>query len=107
MRRPNFEKSVLEFEPVRQKIRTITDQLAKQKLPSEEREFVNAVVRYFPSGEPSLPQSSARNLLHYLDQNLTPAEIDMMLLKTIERHRNAWSDVCTAFASLKVAVASQ
>lgn len=97
----------IEFEPVRQKIRTISGQLAKKKLQSEERQFVDAVVRYLPSGEPSLPRSSARTLLLYLDQDLTPAEIDMMLLKTIERHRNAWSDVCIAFASLKVTVASQ
>lgn len=95
-----------EFEPIRQKIRAFATGLASSQLPNEEKGFVDAVIRYFPSGEPSLPQSSATTVLGYLDQDLKPEDLDTLVSKTIQRHRNAWSDVTTAFAKLKIAVAS-
>ena len=97
----------VEFEPIRQKIGQMARGLAQKKLGPEEKKFVAAVMNYLPSGEPSLPQSAATTVLKYLEGEVTPEEIDMLLLKTLQRHRNAWSDVCTAFAALKVAVASE
>ena len=102
-----LQKNRLEFEPIRENIRVVARQLAKQNLPGEETEFVSAVLHYFPSGEPLLPHSSATTLLKFLGRDLTGNAIDMLLIKTIESHQRRWSDVCTAFASLKIAVASE
>jgi len=99
-----LRKRRLEFGPVRQKTRGVSDGLAAQELGDEEKDFVEAVVRYFPSGEPSLPQSSASAVLAYLDRDLKPEDIDLLISKTIQRHVAAWSDVCTSFGRLKVAV---
>lgn len=97
----------LEFEPVREKIRVIARQLAKQKLPDEESAFVRAVLEYFPSGEPLLPHSAATTLLKFLERDLAASAIDLLVMKTVESHKHRWSDVCTTFASLKIAVASE
>jgi hypothetical protein len=102
-----LRKNRLDFEPVRENIRVIAKQLAMRKLPNEETEFVKAVLQYFPSGEPLLPHSSASTLLEFLEQDLTGSAIDMLVLRTIESHKRRWSDVCTAFASLRIAVASE
>lgn len=102
-----LRKRRLEFEPVREKIRLVADQLARQKLSVEEAEFVNAVLQYFPSGEPSLPHSSATTLLNFLERDLTAEQIDMLVTRTIESHKRRWSDVCTTFASLRIVVASE
>ncbi len=100
-----LRKNRLEFEPVRQNIRIVARKLASRNLPSEETEFVKAMLRYFPSGEPSLPHSSATTLLEFLERDLTGVEINKLIINTIESHQRRWSDVSTAFASLRIAVA--
>jgi hypothetical protein len=102
-----LQKNRLEFEPIRENIRVVARQLAKRNLPGEETEFVSAVLQYFPSGEPLLPHSSATTLLKFLGRDLTGSAIDMLVIRTIESHKRRWSDVCTAFASLKIAVAGE
>lgn len=97
----------IQFEPVRQQLAMTAKELAKQKLKPDEKAFVDALLHYFPTGEPSIPQSSATAVLSYLDSNLTPAEIDLLIEKTLQRHRNAWSDVCDAYTRLEAAVAKE
>ncbi|HEV7572083.1 MAG TPA: hypothetical protein VGQ21_11350 [Thermoanaerobaculia bacterium] len=92
-----------EFEPVRQKVRALVSVLAKRELPPEERRFVDAVLRYFPSGDPALPQSAATTILKYLDR-AAPEDVDLLIDATIQRQRDAWSDVCTEYAALKIKI---
>lgn len=94
----------IEFEPVRQKVRALVATIAHRKLPVEERRFVDAVLRYFPSADPSLPQSAATTVLEYLER-AAPAELDLLIDATLQRHRNAWSDVCSEYAALRITIA--
>ncbi|PYQ26640.1 MAG: hypothetical protein DMF56_23815 [Acidobacteria bacterium] len=93
-----------EFEPVRRKLETLAQELKTHNLPVDERNFLEAVLRYLPSGETSLPQSSATAVLEYLD-TAAPEQIDLLLAQTIQQHLNRWSQVCTTFAKARVAVA--
>ena len=94
----------LEFEPVRQKVKAFANALATKDLPAEERRFIDAVLRYFPSGNTAVPHSAATTVLEYLDR-VAPEDLDLLLDATIQRHRNAWSDVCEEYAVLKVRIA--
>jgi hypothetical protein len=97
----------IQFEPVRQKLAVMGRELAHHKLKADEKAFVEALLRYFPTGEPSVPQSSATAVLSYLNSDLKPEQIDLLVEKTLQRHRNAWSDVCTTYAKLEAAVAKE
>jgi hypothetical protein len=93
-----------EFEPVRRKVEAIAIELASHSLPEEERRFVDAVMRYLPSGDPALPHSASTTLLQYLE-TAAPESIDRVIAATIQRHRNAWSEVCTEYAKVRLLVA--
>lgn len=97
-----LRKRRLEFEPVREKVRIIANQLEKTRLSKDENAFVQAVVRYLPSARLSLPHSAATSVIEYLNSDITPAQFDTMINRTMQAHRNAWSDVSEAYATLKI-----
>lgn len=93
-----------DFEPVRRKVQALVQALGEHQLPDEERKFVEAVIRYLPSADPAVPHSAATTLLEYLETVL-PEELDLLIDATLQRHRNAWSQVCTDYANLKIKIA--
>ena len=92
------------FAHIRTKVKTLVAQLEAEDWPPEERAFINTVARYFPNGEPAVPQSAATSVLRYLESDLEPAEIDLLIGETIQAHNNAWSDVTRAFGTLRIAI---
>jgi len=100
-------RSRLVLEPVRTKIRAVADQLLHVSLPPEEKDFVAAVLRYFPTGDPRLSRSHGLNLVTFLEQRPDPFSIDLQFETILNEIRNQWSSVCIAFGRLKVAIARE
>ncbi len=109
----------LMFEPVRTELGAIVKELKDINLSPEASEFVERVIDYFPTGYlESYTNESAYLLekLNYWSNNLTveqsnvesntiePNGMHAFLQVTISSHRNKWSEVCEAFARLKLKV---
>ena len=110
----------IQFEPIRFKLREFAKVLAEQKLQQEEKEFLNAVLQYFPIGTFKIHFSSSTHIVQKIEEYLDggPANssefddfdklyyLSKEVQRTIDRHKEAWSDVCVTFAKLKVKIAS-
>lgn len=96
----------LEFEPVRIKVRAFADTLRSEGLKAEEYLFIEAVIKYFPSGEWSWNRSISETILHALEWygDDSAFHIGRLLDETINDHKLKWSDVCESFAVLKLVV---
>ena len=99
-----IKKRRLEFEPVRSKVRTITKKLGKKTFPKEETKFIKSVLAYFPTADPKVLTSSASNILEYLDEHPNELQLAGVIGDTIHRHKESWSDVCEAYAELKIKI---
>ena len=72
--------------------------------PLEESEFIREVLTYFPSGDPSLPTTSCRTILEYLDRHADLPGMYTLIARTLDHHKRSWSDVCERFAVLQVKI---
>jgi len=102
-----------EFEPVRTKLRKLTAAMGNISLSNTERKFVDALIMYFPDGEPYFTTDS-EDLVNKLELVADPIRSDSFLEEVrldnvkryidwlVEKHRRGWSYVCETYAPLKV-----
>jgi len=111
-----------QFEPIRVRLRALSNELAANlsKFGPEARQFIQAVLKYFPQGNIDThiwPPSPSAVLLEILEQsrplkNNLAGDIRIYehARRTIEHnirsHEETWSELCIAFAKLRVAVAT-
>ncbi len=108
----------IEFEPVRQKLVELAKSLRDKNLDSDVEDFVQAVLSYFSEWIKG-GGSSATRLLDTFEDSIRKGEkispdmfneqwrkIDETIYDLIETHRSLWSDICEAYAPLKVRAAT-
>jgi hypothetical protein len=110
------------FEPVRTKLRALTSAMDTMSLSTNEKRFVDELVKYFPDGELSETRTSdSQSLLDQIEYYSDAKIVDLrdseladagstlpsLIDSLIERHRYQWSSVCEAYATLKVAASDQ
>jgi hypothetical protein len=98
------------FEPVRVKLRALAPELGAMSLPAVEREFVAALIDYFPSFETKCSLSwSVLSFLELVDAHEMPDyrtalfHALMLIRGVIDFQQRHWSTVCEAYARLRVA----
>ena len=119
-----LKKKRTQYEPVRTKIRQFVHLLEKRNLYKEEKDFVHAVILYFPTGELQKFRSSAATEvinavdkildgtedeyeeLRYMDDQMKLTSLIQAIKDTIDRQKFGWQFVCDEFAKLKVKIAS-
>ena len=108
----------IQFEPVRVKLRELLSVIENQSLGEEEEEYLHAIVSYFPRGglrgrRPSSQSAEALTRMELLLEQITEDQLDddpdfaqliTYIRKTLVDQKQAWSDVCVAFAKLKIAI---
>lgn len=107
----------LVFEPVRTKLKKLTEQAASAELGDEARAFVVAVAKYFPdgkfqsertgSGASSILQAFERrweDLADAHDANQCVFDVEFLLDTLRDDARQRWAEVCETYASLKIAI---
>lgn len=107
----------LEFQPVREKVRALIERLGTENIDPYNRAFVEAVIRYFPSGTVvvadgrdgagrfTTPCTSSSALLAEIYEHLDghfSNQLKSLVARTIQYHEAAWRDVCAAFAGCQV-----
>jgi len=103
----------IEFKPVRQKLRTLAKSIHREHLEPDIATFIQALVAYFYEFLPQIGSASV-DLLEKLERSIERGQtsqedllnewrsIDTYISNSVERHREHWSQVCEAFAPLKV-----
>lgn len=112
-----LEDKRTEFEPVRDKLRTLAATLSRADLDQDVTAFVGALILYFPSACVPKAESASQDLhgrLRYWDESsLTSASelatqedsqqaIRRFIPLLIDEHRKHWSRVCEHYASLQI-----
>ena len=115
----NFLKEKrVQYEPVRTNLKAFLHELREMDLQTEERELLYALIWYFPKGELSARSTAASKIFTSLDVMLDEHSDERKYLddaskvrwlrhelgNTVLDLKDAWSDVCTKFAKLKVTI---
>lgn len=111
-----LQQQRIEFAPVREKLKKLLQAMPKMNLSRDEKQFVDALVEYFPQGTPGEPaRTDSQSLLDKLE-SLHPertaakaGSVEKGLIQTLElierllrSHREKWSLVCEAYVPLKL-----
>ena len=110
----------LAFEPVREKIKIVTQRATELESRPTAKSFVLAVAQYFPTApfdrtQPSLRRTRMTTLIEELDGMLSSSRtadelywateaVDHMLKQFEQEHRINWSIVCETFADVRMSV---
>jgi len=107
-----------QFSPVRAQCRGMAKSLSTLDLPVIEKEFVTAVLEYFPRGELVIEASGKgdintsssivlKKIYEELARGETPSsEIPALVAGTINVHLLRWEKVCAAYEKLKFVVST-
>ena len=110
------------FEPVRTKLRALTAAMPNVALSAEDRRFVETLIDYFPQGTLEETRTDGESLLDKLEyfsdakkvvvpdsalKNLRSFDLQDLIDDLVQRHRENWTNVCEAYARLKIAAADR
>ena len=74
------------------------------QLPDPEAGFIESVIAYFPEAEPLPCRSDPSTVLEHLAYEYTEKEAREVLTWAVQTRQEHWSDICVAYARLKLAI---